>query len=208
MLNYLIKSFLNRFFKLEYNFTVDDPYYEQVPINPQKNRFKKTPRRLPDNLSANDERLLKKFKTRAHRYDMAFSFIGVPFGTATIFQLVPVAGTIYTTYNSLQLLWLTRSFTNGFPIDLFLMCLLNILVDLLIGLIPIVGDLINIGFKANSRNYAIVRRHLFQISDYNNGIISKAAIRSNFVNNRFNWFKENEPVELKSLAAPLSITDP
>lgn len=194
MINYLAKYLLSKFFKLEYNLTIDDPYHDKIPINNAKTKFKSIPKKLPDNLSANDERILRKFKSRAFRYDMLFSFLGIPFGTANLFQFVPFVGSIYTTWQSVSLLLLTRQLTNGFPIDLLLYCVFNIVIDLLIGLIPIVGDLINIGFKANSRNYNILRKHLFVISDYNMGFVAKDQIRNNWFNNLFNWFKDKEEV--------------
>lgn len=200
MLNYLLKSFLSRFFKLEYNITIDDPYYVRIPINNAKTKFRKSQRPLPDNLSDNDLKILTTFKNRAYRYDMAFSFIGVPFGTAAFYQLIPIFGSIYTTWNSLKLLFMTRQLSNGFPPDLFMICILNILVDLLLGLIPIIGDLITVGYKANLRNYAMVRSHLFDISEYNSGLISKEQIRPNFFNRKIGWFKGDEPVEFRYLA--------
>lgn len=208
MLNYLVKSILSRYFNLEYNLTIEDPYHDKIPVNNAKTKFKTIPKKLPDNLSANDERILKKFKSRAYRYDMLFSFLGVPFGTANLFQFVPVVGSIYTTWQSINLLLLTTHLTNGFPIDLLLLCVLNILIDLLIGLIPIVGDLINIGFKANSRNYNILRKHMFVISDYNLGLITKDQIRNNWFNNLFKWFKNKEDTvilpKFKSLSSKSS----
>jgi hypothetical protein len=36
----------------------------------------------------------------------------------------------------------------------------NILVDFALGALPLVGDLFDIGFKANRRNVLLVRNHL------------------------------------------------
>ena len=38
--------------------------------------------------------------------------------------------------------------------------LFNILVDFLIGLIPLIGDVFDIGFKANIRNVRLLKEHL------------------------------------------------
>jgi hypothetical protein len=37
--------------------------------------------------------------------------------------------------------------------------LLNVGLDALVGLVPILGDLFDIGFKANMRNMALIERH-------------------------------------------------
>lgn len=187
---------------IHYDLTVRDPYYQHIPINNAKTKFKKIPHKLPDNLSNNDQQILKKFKTKAYRYDMWFNLIGVPFGISNLIQLIPVAGVIITTYQSIRLLWLTTKLTNGFPVDLYIYSLGNIVIDLVLGLIPIVGDLISVSYKANLRNYALLLDHLHKVSDYNNGIIDKTQIRPNFINNRINWFKESPGIELQSLKSP------
>jgi hypothetical protein len=37
---------------------------------------------------------------------------------------------------------------------------LNVAVDLLAGSIPLVGDLVDVAFKANRKNLALLERHL------------------------------------------------
>lgn len=54
-------------------------------------------------------------------------------------------------YSSLQL---------GLPRNLVVRMLTNVFVDLLIGAVPVVGDLFDIAFKANTRNIALLRAHL------------------------------------------------
>jgi hypothetical protein len=36
----------------------------------------------------------------------------------------------------------------------------NVAIDMLIGTIPLIGDLFDIGWKANTRNVALLRDHL------------------------------------------------
>lgn len=67
--------------------------------------------------------------------------------------MVPVVGTVIQTYWSLQLLALARRIQGGLPLDLQLLFLLNIAIDFALGFIPIIGSLIEIGYKANSRNF-------------------------------------------------------
>lgn len=166
---------------------VEDPYYEYIPIGQKKNgdiKYKKNPSRLPDNLSLNDFTILKRFRNKSYRYDMIFTLFGIRMGLNNAVQLIPLIGPFITIYWSLKLLYMVNQLDNGFPLDLQLYFLFNIIIDLLLGLIPIVGDLINIGFKANLRNYLLLKNHLFTISDYNNDLIKKEEIRPNFINNK------------------------
>lgn len=48
----------------------------------------------------------------------------------------------------------------GLPASVKLRMLCNVAFDFLIGLVPVIGDLLDIGFKANSRNAALLDRHL------------------------------------------------
>ena len=52
-----------------------------------------------------------------------------------------------------------RSIQYGVPRDVVARMVANMFVDLLFGAIPIVGDLFDIAFKANTRNSALVRAH-------------------------------------------------
>jgi len=57
---------------------------------------------------------------------------------------------------------IVRSIQYGVPRDVVAHMVANMFVDLLFGAIPIVGDLFDIAFKANTRNIALVRAHLAQ----------------------------------------------
>lgn len=199
MINYLVTYVLKKYFNLHYDLTVRDPYNEYIPVNNDKTKFKKVAHKLPDNLSKNDEMILHPFRKKAFRYDMWFQIIGIPFGLSNLIQLVPVVGVVITSFQSIRLMLLAFKLTNGFPVDLTIYFVFNIAVDLALGLIPIVGDLISIGYKANLRNYGLLLDHLQRISDYNNGLITKSQVRPNMLNNRINWFKETPRIELDQL---------
>lgn len=48
----------------------------------------------------------------------------------------------------------------GAPLVLILKMLLNILIDFLVGLVPLIGDIFDIGFKANIRNVRLLKDYL------------------------------------------------
>ncbi|KAG2735401.1 hypothetical protein G9P44_001615 [Scheffersomyces stipitis] len=172
---------------------VEDPYHELVPINVVNGvtKYKKVNRRLPDGISSNDLNVLEKFKKRAHRYDMMFSFFGVTFGWSNIVGIIPIFGTIVTTYWSLGLLQLARKLDDGFPLDIQILFLVNILIDFVFGLIPIVGDIIEIGYKSNSRNYLLLEKHLDRVGQKNLGIITKEEVKPGFINDKIQPYIDN-----------------
>ena len=53
-----------------------------------------------------------------------------------------------------------RSIQYGVPGDVVARMVTNLFVDLLFGAIPVVGDVFDIAFKANTRNMALVRAYL------------------------------------------------
>lgn len=55
-----------------------------------------------------------------------------------------------------------RSIQYGVPRDVVARMVANMFVDLLVGAIPVVGDVFDIVFKANTRNIALVRAYLAQ----------------------------------------------
>ncbi|ODV77982.1 uncharacterized protein CANTADRAFT_38893, partial [Suhomyces tanzawaensis NRRL Y-17324] len=203
MASFILKYFTNRILKDNQlnRFGVEDPYHEYIPSDASgRGKLKKIPRRIPEGLSANDIGVLNQFKKKAYRYDMWFGFLGVKFGWTNIVGVVPVVGTIISTYWSLGLLVLARRLDDGFPLDLQLLFVFNILVDFCLGLIPIVGDLIEIGYKSNSRNYLLLEKHLIRVGEKNKGLISKEEVRPGFINDKIQPFVDEnvKPGALKA----------
>lgn len=163
---------------------VEDPYYEYIPLDDTGKRTKKIKRRIPKGLSLNDTKVLDIVKRKAYRYDMWFNFLGVQFGWSNIVGVVPIAGQIVATYWSISLLIAARGLDDGLPLDIHLIFIFNILIDFLLGLIPIVGDLIEIGYKANLRNFLLLEKHLERVGQKNLGLIKPEEVRSNFINNK------------------------
>ena len=96
----------------------------------------------------------------AHWLDDRFEIpgTGIRFGLDGLLGLVPGVGDTATTLVSLYLVAEARRLdASGWTI---LRMLLNILIDWAIGLIQIVGDIFDIGFKANRRNMAILKLQL------------------------------------------------
>lgn len=165
-------------------FGVEDPYYEYIPLDDAGKRTKKIKRRIPEGLSKNDIVVLEDVKRKAKRFDMWFSVFGIQIGWSNIVGIVPIVGQLVATYWSLTLLVSARKLDDGLPLDIHLLFVFNILVDFLLGLIPIVGDLIEIGYKANLRNFLLLEKHLARVGQKNLGLIEPNEVRANFINDK------------------------
>ncbi|CCG20571.1 hypothetical protein CORT_0A01800 [Candida orthopsilosis Co 90-125] len=195
MSSFIIKWVANRLLKdNQWNrLGVEDPYYEYVPIQKKNGtKYKKITRRVPEGISQHDTSILETFKKKAYRYDYWFKLLGVQFGWASIVSVVPVVGTVIQTYWSLQLLALARKIQGGLPLDLQLLFLLNIVIDFGLGFIPIIGSLIEIGYKANSRNFLLLEKHLERVGKKNRGLISKDEVRPGFINDTVQPFVDEK----------------
>ncbi|KAJ8140525.1 hypothetical protein OXX80_004969 [Metschnikowia pulcherrima] len=199
MSSFAIKWLTNRFLKDNQftKFGVEDPYYEYIVVGHDSQgrpKHKKTKRQIPQGISENDTKVLLAVKQQAFRYDMWFTFFGVRFGLANIVGFIPIAGAFVSNYWSLSLFWKARSLDDGLPLDIQLIFLFNILVDFLLSLIPIVGDIIEIGYKANSRNFLLLEKHLLRVGKKNMGLITEDEVRPGFLNDKIQPYVEENIV--------------
>ena len=81
----------------------------------------------------------------------------IRFGLDAILGLIPGFGDISTpVFAALLLLQGVRM---RLPAIVQIRMVLNAAIDMLLGFVPILGDLVDIGFKANLRNLALLERH-------------------------------------------------
>lgn len=83
---------------------------------------------------------------------------GFRFGLDTIVGLIPGVGDALT--GGLGLYIVHRARQEGAPGHLILRMLWNLLVDTVLGAIPLVGDIFDFAFKANLKNARLLQRHL------------------------------------------------
>jgi len=81
----------------------------------------------------------------------------IRFGLDPLIGLIPGAGDLATSSFSAILLY--RAFRLGVPGVVLIRMMLNILIDLLAGAVPVVGDLFDAAWKSNSLNLALLERH-------------------------------------------------
>lgn len=188
MTSFVYKWILNRFLKDNQltKFGVEDPYYEHVPVQSAEGKSvtKKVARTIPPGLSENDIRVLQNVQKQAYRSDMWFSVLGLKFGLASIVGVIPVVGFVVSNYWSLKIFFASRQLDEGLPLDIQLIFLFNIVVDFLLSLIPFVGDIVEIGYKANLRNFLLLEKHLARLGQKNLGIILEGEVRPGFINDK------------------------
>jgi hypothetical protein len=83
---------------------------------------------------------------------------GRRFGIDAIIGLVPGIGDVVSGAIGLIVVW--RGSRMGLPRIVVARMLLNTLVDIAIGAIPVAGDAFDLWFKASTRNLGLMRRHL------------------------------------------------
>ena len=102
------------------------------------------------------ERDLNRVRRLARALDDQFSLAGIKFGWDSIIGLIPGLGDAATTTLSLYPIFLAHR--HGLGVGVIFRMLWNVLLDFLIGLMPVIGDLLDIGFKANRKNLAIFEK--------------------------------------------------
>lgn len=92
--------------------------------------------------------------------DSAFVIPGtnIRFGFDSIIGLIPGIGDTLSAAVSGYIYSFARK--AGVPRRKRMQMVWNIFIDWLIGLVPLLGDIFDVGFKANSRNMRIIMRHL------------------------------------------------
>lgn len=92
--------------------------------------------------------------------DSQFAIGGFRFGLDALLGLFPVVGDVLGLGTSGILL--VAAVRHGASGSVLMRMLLNILLDFTIGEIPLLGDLFDIVFRANERNYALLAEHYYE----------------------------------------------
>lgn len=116
---------------------------------------------MPHRSSEDRSRALAEVETIAWVLDNSIPVPGTGgrrFGLDAIIGLVPIAGDLVSAGIGLFVVW--RGTRLGLPRIVVARMLANSALDLAIGGIPLIGDAFDLWFKANTRNLALMRRHL------------------------------------------------
>ena len=101
---------------------------------------------------------LLKAQKLANLLDTAIKlpFIPIKIGLDSIVGLIPGAGDALMLFVSLRIVWLGKSL--GMPNALVAQMVKNSAIDFGLGFIPLVGDIIDVFYKANQKNVRVMER--------------------------------------------------
>ena len=105
--------------------------------------------RLPDDERERIRRLIE-FLSRLMDAQFELPGVGWRFGLDPLIGLIPAVGDLVSTVVSLYIIGLAGRY--GLPRITLARMSLNVLVDMLLGAVPLVGDVFDLWWKANQRN--------------------------------------------------------
>lgn len=105
------------------------------------------------------QRGLKDIDKLAKLMDAQFKLPGtnIRFGLDSLIGLIPGVGDLSTFAVSGYMLWIMAK--NGASGFLLARMVMNILIDAIVGMVPLLGDIFDIAFKANIRNMRLMQEH-------------------------------------------------
>lgn len=105
-------------------------------------------------------RQLNRARSVARLLDRSFRIPGtsIRFGLDPLLGLLPVGGDVVAALGSGYILYV--AWRNGAPGPLIGRMLVNVLVDTAAGSVPVLGDLFDVGWKANVRNLSMLEEWL------------------------------------------------
>jgi len=106
-----------------------------------------------------DQRGLQLLRRWAHLFDSAFHIPGtdIRFGLDPILGLVPGIGDLASPVLSLFMVWHAAKLR--VPKVVIARMVINALVDAIVGIVPVVGDLFDFAWKAPEWNLVLLERH-------------------------------------------------
>jgi hypothetical protein len=113
----------------------------------------------PHDSTARERERLELLRRWSALLDNAFSIPGtrIRFGLDPLLGLFPGLGDFITpAFSALLLIHASRV---GVPRVVQFRMLVNALLDTVIGIVPVVGDLFDVAWKSNVRNVALIERH-------------------------------------------------
>jgi hypothetical protein len=105
------------------------------------------------------QRVLRQLDAMAKLMDAQFRVPGtqVRFGLDALIGLIPGAGDMTTFAISGYMLWIMAQ--NGASGFVMARMVFNVLLDTIIGSIPLIGDLFDVAYKSNMRNMRLMHEH-------------------------------------------------
>lgn len=103
---------------------------------------------------------VKHARTIAKLLDSQFGFLGIRFGLDNIVGLLPGLGDVVGLAFSGYLVWI--GFQAKLPQKYLNQMIANVVLDFVIGTVPLIGDIGDLFFKANLRNLKILEENVVE----------------------------------------------
>ncbi len=89
--------------------------------------------------------------------DLRYSLFGVRFGIDPLLNVVPGLGNTLAALTSLYLLWLASRL--HVPSSVYARMLWNICIDYVAGVVPYIGIVFDVFYRANAKNFALLEKY-------------------------------------------------
>ena len=109
------------------------------------------------------DRALSALRSLKHFLDEAFRVPGtnIRFGWDPIVGLIPWAGDLLTGLLSCAII--VQAHRMSVPRVVQLRMLLNVVIDVIVGAVPLVGDVADVFWKSNTKNFALLELHADEV---------------------------------------------
>ncbi|MEO0879272.1 MAG: DUF4112 domain-containing protein [Pseudomonadota bacterium] len=127
------------------------------PHRDTDDRYREAERAVHD-AGIEDDALIDRIDRLARLLDTQFSLFGFRFGIDGLIGLIPGIGDAATAIMSLYLIVLAAR--AGASLGLIVQMIANVIFDMVIGAVPVLGDLFDFTFRANARNARLLHAYL------------------------------------------------
>ncbi|KAL8783909.1 MAG: hypothetical protein Q9213_004327 [Squamulea squamosa] len=134
-----------------------DPYF----VTREDGKITKHKRKdVPDGISPNDAKVLLAVRRRAYRLDNSINLCGIRFGLSSVVGLIPALGDFIDVFFALMVY--INCCKVGLDASTKSKMMMNIVLDFALGLTPVLGDVADALFKANTRNLIELEKYLIK----------------------------------------------
>ena len=118
-----------------------------------------TPKKKDSNQNSNDI-ILKRLRTLTHVLDNAIPIPGTPYrvGLDPLLGMIPAGGDIAGAAVSAYIV--VSAAKLGLPRESLVRMVMNILLEVFVGTVPVLGDLFDVAWKANVKNMELLDIHM------------------------------------------------
>jgi hypothetical protein len=135
-----------------------DPYFEYRPN--RKGRMKKVKKQIPSYIPEADAKILADVRKWAYRLDMKHNIMGMRFGWSAVIGLVPELGDAIDVILAYIVYSKCKKVKGGLDTKTKAKMKAWIVTDGLIGLVPLIGDVLDASIKCNARNCRLLEEYL------------------------------------------------